>query len=112
MNRLVSLVLGADGAVREDVGAEILRELSRAELKKFLAALRLELKRRVVEVGLAGDAGSGLEATIGRAFPGRTMRVEQDEALGAGVKVSAGDDIVDASVHGYIRELIEELGST
>jgi hypothetical protein len=112
MNRLVSLVLGADGEVREDVAAEVLRELSRAELKKFLAALRLELKRRVVEVGLAGDAGPGLGATIGRAFPGRTMRVEQDEALGAGVKVSAGDDIVDASVHGYIRELIEELGST
>ena len=34
----------------------------------------------------------------------------KDEALGAGVKVSAGDDVVDASVHGYIREIIEELG--
>lgn len=33
-----------------------------------------------------------------------------DEALGAGVKVSAGDDVVDASVQGYIREIIEELG--
>ena len=38
--------------------------------------------------------------------------MEKDESLGAGVKVSAGDDVVDASVNGYIREIIEELGGT
>ena len=112
MNRLVALVLDADGGVREDVAARVLADLSRAELKKFLSALRLELKRRVVQVGLAGDAGPGLEPTIARAWPGRALRVQKDEALGAGVKVSAGDDVVDASVHGYIREIIEELGGT
>ena len=112
MNRLVSLVLDANGEVKEDVAARVLADLSRAELKKFLAALRLELKRRVVQVGLAGDAGPGLEPAIAHAWPGRALRVQKDEALGAGVRVSAGDDVVDASVHGYIREIIEELGST
>ncbi len=112
MNRLVALVLDERGEVREDVAARVVSELSRAELKKFLAALRLELKRRVVRVGLAGEAGPSLDETIGRAYPGRALRVEKDAALGAGVKVSAGDDVVDASVHGYIRTIIEELGNT
>jgi hypothetical protein len=111
MNRLVSLALDAGGEVKDDVAARILSDLSRAELKKFLAALRLELKRRVVHVGVAGEAGAGLDAVIGRTWPGRTLRVRKDEALGAGVKVSAGDDVVDASVQGYIREIIEELGN-
>ncbi|HTO22012.1 MAG TPA: F0F1 ATP synthase subunit delta [Spirochaetia bacterium] len=112
MNRLVGLVLDQRGEVREDIAARVLADLSRGELKKFLAALRLELRRRVVQVGLAGDAGPGLDAAIGRTWPGRALRVREDPALGAGVKVSAGDDVVDASVHGYIREIIEELGST
>lgn len=112
MNRLVALVLDPGGDVKEDIAARILAELNRAELKKFLADLRLELKRRVVQVGVAGDGGPGLDEALGRAYPGRALRVQQDDALGAGVKVSAGDDIVDASVHGYIREIIEELGNT
>jgi len=112
MNRLVALVLDERGDVKEDVAARVLADLSRAELKKFLAALRLELRRRVVQVGLAGDAGPGLDAAIGRTWPGRALRVQEEPALGAGVKISAGDDVVDASVQGYIREIIEELGST
>ena len=112
MKRLVALVLTEDGDVRQDVAARILAELSRAQLKLFLAALQRELKRRVVQVALAGDPGKGLDPAMKRAYPGRAVRVQPDRALGAGVKVSAGDDIVDASVQGYIRKIIEELGST
>ena len=110
MNKLVALLFGPDDQVKEDVAAEIVARLSRSELKRFLAAFRLEMRRRVVQVALAGEAGAGLDAALSRAYPGKRLDVEKDEALGAGVKVSAGDDIVDASVHGYIREMIEELG--
>jgi F0F1-type ATP synthase delta subunit len=112
MKRLVALILGPDGLVNEEVAAEILAQLSRSDLKKFLAALRIELKKRVVQVAVAGRPGTALAQAVARAWPGRRMDVETDDSLGAGVKVSAGDDIVDASVHGYIREMIEELGST
>jgi F0F1-type ATP synthase delta subunit len=112
MNRLVALALASDGQVNDDVAAELLSQLSRSELKKFFAALRRELRRRVVQVTVAGRAGAELDEAVARAYPGRRLDVETDEALGAGVKVSAGDDIVDASVHGYIREIIEELGGT
>lgn len=112
MKRLVALALAPDGQVNDVVAAELLSQLSRSDLKRFLAAFRLELKKRVVLVAVAGRPGAALDEAIARAYPGRRLDVETDEALGAGVKVSAGDDIVDASVHGYIREMIEELGST
>jgi hypothetical protein len=112
MKRLVALALSPDGQVNDEVASELLSQLSRSDLKRFLAAFRLELKKRVVLVSLAGRPGARLDETIARAWPGRRLDVETDEALGAGVKVSAGDDIVDASVHGYIREIIEELGDT
>jgi F0F1-type ATP synthase delta subunit len=112
MNKLVSLVLGLDGQVNDDVAAQVLSKLSRPELKRFLAAFRLELKRRVVQVSVAGEPGNTLNQVIGRAYPGKALEVNHDEALGAGLKVRAGDDIVDASVHGYFRKLIGELGST
>ena len=112
MNKLVALVLGADDQVKEDIAAEIMAGLSRSDLKRFLAAFRLEMRRRIVQVALAGEAGAGLGTMLSRAYPGRRVDVEKDEKLGAGVKVSAGDDNVDASVHGYIKGIIEELGGT
>jgi hypothetical protein len=109
MKKLVALILTPDGQVRDDIASEVLSHLSRSDLKKFLVALRLELKRRIVQVMVAGRTGAALDDAVALAWPGRRLDVETDETLGAGVKVSAGDDIVDASVHGYIREIIEEL---
>ncbi|MGO9311069.1 MAG: F0F1 ATP synthase subunit delta [Spirochaetia bacterium] len=112
MKKLVALVLGPDGTMNDEAASQIMSGLSRSELKMFLVVLRIELKKRVVQVAVAGRPGTALPAAVARAWPGRRLDVETDDSLGAGVKVSAGDDIVDASVHGYIREMIEELGST
>jgi len=112
MKRLVLLVLTPDGQVNDAVAAEIMAGLSRSDLKRFLIALRTELKKRIVQVAVAGRRDRSTDQVIAAAYPGRRLDVETDETLVAGVKVSAGDDIVDASVHGYIREMIEELGRT
>ncbi len=84
MNRLVALALDENGQVRDDVAARIIAGLSRSELKRFLAAFRLELKRRVVQVGLAGKADGALDRTLARAYPGRALQVAQDDTLGPG----------------------------
>jgi hypothetical protein len=41
-----------------------------------------------------------------------TFTVTTSSTLNLAIDFDAGDDIVDASVHGYIREIIEELGGT
>jgi hypothetical protein len=107
----VRSVLTPEGDVRDDVASLLLEEMSRSQLKSFAAALRRELGRRTVTVTIAGDAGAARSA-VSRQYPGRPVAVADDPALGAGLQVQAGDDIVDASVRGIIRKIIAELGST
>jgi len=112
VNKLVSLVLTPAGDVREEAAAMILDHVSRSELKGFLAALRRELKRRHVYVSVAGEPGPEVSGAMARRFPERELDLVRDDSLGGGVRISAGDDIVDASMRGYIRQIIEELGGT
>lgn len=90
----------------------LLERLTRSQLKEFLSALRQELKRRRVYVTVAGDPEPGVATAVEGQYPGRDVGVTKDEALGAGVRISAGDDIVDASIRGYIREIIGDLEGT
>jgi hypothetical protein len=108
---LVRRALTDEGTVRDDIAAMLLDRMSRSQLKAFAAVLRRELGRRTVTVTVAGDAGSA-RSEVGRQFPGRPVAVTDDPSLGAGLLVTAGDDIVDASVRGIIRKIIAELGST
>jgi hypothetical protein len=111
VNKLLSLALTPEGDVKDEVAALLLERLTRSELKSFLATLLREMKRRHVYVSVAGDPAVAGNAAQGR-YPGREVDVARDESLGAGVRISAGDDIVDASVRGYVRGIIEELEGT
>ncbi|MGA2480262.1 MAG: F0F1 ATP synthase subunit delta [Spirochaetia bacterium] len=112
MKRLVALALTPEGEVRDEVAARLLEQLNRSQLKEFLAALQREMRRRQVHVTLAGKADAKVGTSLAKSYPGRELSVAQDAALGGGVRISAGDDIVDASMRGYIREIIEKLGGT
>jgi hypothetical protein len=109
--RLVGLALAEDGTVRDDAAVELLRLLSRSDLKAVLGALRRELRRRTVVVEVAGDVAPARRAAE-ESFAGRSVDAWPNPGLGAGVRFRAGDDIVDASVRGAIRRIIAELGST
>jgi ATP synthase delta (OSCP) subunit len=110
VNRVAQLTFGANGEINEEIAAWVLQQLSRSQLKSYLSALRREMRRRRVYVALSGGKESEVSGQIGERYPGRELSVYTDDALGAGVKVSAGDDIVDASVKGYLRELLKEIG--
>jgi hypothetical protein len=112
MNRLARLILAPDGQVDEQDAASLLSGFTRAQLKAFLAALRRELLRRRVSVEVAGEAGPSVGAAMQGRYPGRAVEVLRQESLGGGVRVSAGDDIVDASIQGYIKGIIEKLEGT
>lgn len=110
MNRLVTLTFMDSGDVNPAAAAWLLENLTRSQLKAYLAAFRRELRRRRVYVALSGGEESEVGGEIGERYPGRDLAISRDETLGAGVKVSAGDDIVDASVTGYLRNLLGEIG--
>ncbi len=106
------MVLRPDGEVREEVAARIIGELSHSELKRFLTTLTRELARRRISVVMAGEPTAAVGASVAGRYPGREVDVARDEFLGAGVRVRAGDDIIDASIRGYIRGIIEKLEGT
>ena len=110
MNRLAELTLTAQGEVNEEIAVHILENLSRAQLKTYLSALRRLIHRRHVYVALSGGKENEVSGAMGERYPGRELSVYRDDKLGAGVRVSAGDDIVDASVTGYLKELLQEIG--
>jgi hypothetical protein len=109
MNRLATLSFTTDGEINEAVASWALEALTRSQLKEYLAALRREMRRRRVYVALSGGVERDVSGAIGERYPGRELAVVRDEGLGAGVKISAGDDIVDASVLGYLKGLLEEI---
>ena len=109
MKKLAALLLGPAGEIRDDLAAEALGALSRSALKGLRADLRRHIARGHVSVSIAGAEQSTRE-TVRTRYPGRTVDLGADESLGAGLRVRAGDDIMDASVHGYIKNIIEKLG--
>ncbi len=112
MNRLAALTFTALGEINEEVASWALANLTRSQLKAYLSALRREMRRRRVYVAMSGGKESDVSGAIGERYPGRELALSRDEGLGAGVRVSAGDDIMDASVKGYLRKLLEEIGKT
>jgi hypothetical protein len=110
MRRLVRGAFLEDGTVADDVAALLLQLRSRAELKAFLAAVKRDQRRRSVSVQIAGQEAPVRLAVEAR-YPGRPVDVAAEPALGAGMLVRAGDDIVDGSVRGIIRKIIAELGA-
>jgi hypothetical protein len=110
VRRLVRGAFSADGTVHDDVAALLLQLSSRVQLKAFLAAMRREQKKRSVSVQIDGEQAPTLLAVEER-YPGRPVDIAADPTLGAGLRVRAGDDIVDASVRGIIRKIIAELGT-
>ncbi len=109
MNRLAALTFTALGEINEEVASWALANLTRSQLKAYLSALRREMRRRRVYVAISGGKESDVSGAIGERYPGRELALSRDEGLGAGVRVSAGDDIMDASVKGYLHELLEEI---
>ena len=63
-------------------------------------------------VALSGGSEADVGGEIGGRFPDRELSITRDDALAAGVKVSAGDDIMDASVTGYLKDLLGKIGKS
>jgi hypothetical protein len=110
LRRLVRGAFSEDGTVPDEVARLLLQLSSRVQLKGFLAAMRREQVRRSVSVRIDGEQGPA-RAAVAERYPGRPLDVSADRSLGAGLRVRAGDDIVDASVSGIIRKIIAELGA-
>jgi hypothetical protein len=95
--------------VDERIASFMLGRLTRGELKWCLHALRRELAARSVAVSVAAAADLGTAEDLSRGFGEGPRTVSADVALGGGFLIRAGDDLIDASVKGYLNATIERL---
>jgi hypothetical protein len=109
VKRLARLTLAAGGEVDEQLASFILGRLTRTELKEYLFELRRALGRRRVLVSVSGETAPALLEELEREFSGRQTVVSRDESLGGGVRLRAGDDVIDASVKGLFSETMDRL---
>ena len=109
MKRLVELSFRADGELDDETVAFILQRLGRSDLKRYRDALLQVLRRRSVTVSLEGGTERDVDEALRGRFPSRQVDISRDPGLGAGVRVKAGDDVQDASVMGYVRNILSQL---
>ena len=112
IKRLAALTLTPSGDVEPRIAAYALQELGRGDVKVYLSALKAEVARRRVRVSVSGGEEAPLAAELSRSFGGMQTVVTKDDSLGAGVLLNRGDDRLDASVKGLVRQTIDRLRKT
>ncbi len=119
--KLTRLTLGADGQIDPARADAVLKALEpykprhrQAILKAYLHYLQIEDRRSRLAVEHAGDLGpaelESLRAQYSKKY-GRTLRLEArtNPALLAGLRLSVGDDIYEASAAGRLAALATAL---
>lgn len=112
MRRLVELTLRPDLTVDEAVAGRILGELGRRDLRRYAKALKRAVERSSVRVAIEGGDAAAVGTELGPLFPGRHVVVTTTRGTGGGLQYVAGDDVLDASVTGYLRAVLQELHKT
>ncbi len=87
----------------------VIERLPRADLRRLLLFLRLEVKLNRVTVTTAEPAGDSLRARIGSVYAGLDAVYAVDPSLGGGIRVEHGDDITDITVKGSLERTYQQI---
>ncbi|MDR3195454.1 MAG: hypothetical protein LBT58_01495 [Endomicrobium sp.] len=84
--------------------------LSRQELKTFVRLLSNEIKDKNVLATFAGELSGASKSKIEAAFPGKKITFKRDDAaVAGGVRFEYGDFILDYSVSGIARRILNVI---
>ncbi len=108
VKRLARVTLGPGDLIDESAAELAMTRLTRSELKEYLSELKREIAARRVLVSVSGPAGR-VDDELRRRYAGSQTVVTSDESLGGGMKIRAGDDLIDASVKGLVSGTIDRL---
>lgn len=89
----------------------VLSNLSKADLKTYLFYLRKAIKQHTVYITSPNALGESDQKTLSEKFPGKMVQFSSDAALGAGLKIQNGDNVLDTSIHGVLKNVFNQLKS-
>jgi F-type H+-transporting ATPase subunit delta len=88
----------------------IFSNLSRQELKLFMRLLSKEIKNGTVIASFAGELSCENKREINAIFPNKKILLRRDdENISGGVRFEYGDFILDCSVSGIIKKILNGI---
>ena len=104
----IAKLVAENGKVSKEIANFILK-LKRSELKIFVKFYNLELKKTTVYIESASALSKIDTDDIKNIFKGKRIIQSVDKSLGAGIKVTDGDNIIDFSLKKYINDTVDLL---
>jgi F-type H+-transporting ATPase subunit delta len=102
--------IAGGGFVSEKDAQWILNNFSRGDLKIFTRLLTQELKDKKVTASYAGNINEKDKERIISLFPDKDIEFNRDdENLGAGIKLEYRDFVLDYSVSGIIKRILNNI---
>jgi F-type H+-transporting ATPase subunit delta len=88
----------------------ILSNLSRQELKLFMRLLSKEIKDSSVTASFAGELSDTNKKKITAMFPNKKILFKRDdENISGGVRFEYGDFVLDYSVSGIVKRILNDI---
>jgi len=96
----------SDGQVNESVSAYVLTKLAKSDMKRYLMYLRNVIRdgRVLVSTPVVPDAGD--KERLAALFAGKDIRFAADPALGAGLQIEYGDNVLNMNIRTMIEQTI------
>lgn len=98
-----------DGKIHPKIAKFVMQNLNKTDLREYLFYLKQEIKNQIVFVRTPQDLLAAEKKQIEKLYVSKRILFENDKSLGAGITILNNDNIIDASLKGYIDQAIQEL---
>jgi hypothetical protein len=98
-----------NGEVNEAVRRHVLGRFTAPDIKQYLFYLEKAVRQQQVRVRLPDAPDKELKQQLQSLFRGKELRFEPSPALGAGIQIEHGDDVVTITVRNMIERTVGKL---
>lgn len=98
-----------DGKIHPKIAQFTMQNLNKTDLREYLFYLKQEIKNQIVFVRSSQDLLSAEKKQIEKLYGNKKILFENDKSLGAGITILNNDNIIDASLKGFIDQAIQKL---
>jgi F0F1-type ATP synthase delta subunit len=105
----LAIIAAENKTIPADIEEFVLTQLGKQELKIFLGFYKKALTKKRVYITSSDHVSDEIIKTLKGIYKDKEILTTVDESLGAGMKLTEDDTIIDFTFKKYINDTIEEL---
>ena len=105
----VAKTLSQQSELSDDVMLYLSEHFTKSELKMLGKFLRLEIKKRKVEIVTPFELQQEHKKTLTSLYEGLQVEFTQDASFGGGMRITKQDTVLDMSLKHYIIHMVQDL---